>query len=43
MILRSLSLFLVLVSLASAAQFAPVFTAGAVLQRDRPLTLWGTG
>ena len=26
-----------------AAEFAPVFTAGAVLQRELPITLWGTG
>ena len=26
-----------------AAQFAPVFTSGAVLQRDQPIAVWGTG
>lgn len=26
-----------------AAQFAPVFTDNAVLQRDRPVAVWGTG
>jgi sialate O-acetylesterase len=40
---RLLLLFLALVPLAPAAQFAPVFTSGAVLQRDQPITLWGTG
>jgi sialate O-acetylesterase len=28
---------------ASAAQFAPVFSDRAVLQRDRPIAVWGTG
>lgn len=27
----------------SAAEFAPVFTSGAVLQREMPVTLWGKG
>ena len=27
----------------SAAEFAPVFTDGAVLQRELPITVWGTG
>lgn len=26
-----------------AAEFAPVFSSHAVLQRDQPLTIWGTG
>nr|MCU0793501.1 hypothetical protein [Opitutaceae bacterium] len=26
-----------------AAEFAPVFTAGAVLQREQPIPIWGTG
>lgn len=26
-----------------AAEFAPVFTSGAVLQRDQPVAVWGTG
>ncbi|MBC8009838.1 MAG: hypothetical protein H7067_07055, partial [Burkholderiales bacterium] len=30
-------------SLLTAAEFAPVFTSGAVLQRDQPIALWGTG
>lgn len=30
-------------SIARAADFAPVFTSGAVLQRDQPIALWGTG
>lgn len=29
--------------LAFGAEFAPYFTAGAVLQRDRPIEIWGTG
>ena len=36
----------VLLGLASslgAAEFAPVFTSGAVLQRELPITVWGTG
>jgi sialate O-acetylesterase len=28
---------------ASAAEFAPVFTSGAVLQRESPVALWGKG
>ncbi len=27
----------------SAAEFAPVFTSGAVLQRDQPIAVWGSG
>jgi sialate O-acetylesterase len=27
----------------SAAEFAPVFTSGAVLQRDEPVVVWGSG
>jgi sialate O-acetylesterase len=34
---------LALAAAAQAAQFAPVFTDGAVLQRDQPLTVWGFG
>lgn len=34
---------LALTSFACAAQFAPVFTDGAILQRDRPVEIWGTG
>jgi sialate O-acetylesterase len=45
--LRSRSLLscalLGLASSLGAAEFAPVFTAGAVLQRELPITLWGTG
>lgn len=26
-----------------AAEFAPVFTSGAVLQRDQPIAVWGSG
>jgi len=40
---RLLLAFVLLASLTRAAQFAPVFTSGAVLQRDQPVTLWGTG
>ena len=43
MTLRALSFCFLLASTASAAQFAPVFTSGAVLQRDQPIALWGTG
>ena len=32
-----------LVSALPAAEFAPVFTSGAVLQREHPIALWGTG
>lgn len=34
---------LLLPSLAAAAEFAPVFTDNAVLQRDRPVAVWGSG
>ncbi len=36
-------LLILLPSLAAAAEFAPVFTDHAVLQRDRPVAVWGTG
>lgn len=36
-------LLLFLPSVALAAQFAPVFTDHAVLQRDQPVAVWGTG
>lgn len=29
--------------LAPAAEFAPVFTSGAVIQRDQPVAVWGVG
>ncbi len=38
--------FVLLFALAApllAAEFAPVFTANAVLQRDTPVSIWGTG
>lgn len=41
--MRLLFTFLTLVAAAHAAQFAPVFTSGAVLQRDKPIALWGPG
>lgn len=41
--MRLLCLLFLLPLAANAAEFAPVFAPGAVLQRDRPLTLWGTG
>ncbi len=28
---------------AAAAEFAPVYTSGAVLQRERPVAVWGSG
>jgi sialate O-acetylesterase len=34
---------LVIVAASRGAEFAPVFTSGAVLQRELPLTIWGTG
>ncbi len=44
--LRLLRLFAAIPSVLAvlpAAEFAPVFTADAVLQRDQPIALWGTG
>lgn len=38
-----IALPLCFLSALSAADFAPVFTSGAVLQRDEPLVIWGTG
>lgn len=38
-----LTLFATLFCSADAAQFAPVFTNNAVLQRDEPVSIWGTG
>lgn len=35
--------FLAVAGTSSAAEFAPVFTVGAVLQRDQPIAIWGTG
>lgn len=37
------ALLLALAAPVSGAEFAPVFTANAVLQRDQPVTIWGTG
>ncbi len=42
-ILAYLAGLLAVPSAVNAAEFAPVFTDGAVLQRDRPVTIWGTG
>jgi sialate O-acetylesterase len=36
-------LCIALIQLARAAEFASVFTSGAVLQREMPVTLWGKG
>lgn len=36
-------LLLLVPSIAAAAQFAPVFTDYAVLQRDQPVAVWGNG
>lgn len=41
--MKSLITLLSLAAAAHAAQFAPVFTDNAVLQRDQPVTVWGTG
>jgi sialate O-acetylesterase len=41
--MRTLITLFTLVSAAAAAQFAPVFTDNAVLQRDKPVEVWGTG
>lgn len=41
--MKTLIALLTLISAASAAQFAPVFTDNAVLQRDKPFEVWGTG
>lgn len=41
--LRLLLALTLLATLGRAAQFAPIFTSGAVLQRDQPVAVWGTG
>jgi sialate O-acetylesterase len=41
--MKFLIALLTLASAAHAAQFAPAFTDNAVLQRDQPVTVWGTG
>ena len=41
--LHPLALLVLLTAPLSAAEFAPVFVSGAVLQRDMPVEIWGTG
>lgn len=41
--MKSLIALLSMAAAAHAAQFAPVFTDNAVLQRDQPVNVWGTG
>lgn len=41
--MKSLIALLAMAAAAHAAEFAPVFTDHAVLQRDQPVTAWGTG
>ena len=41
--MKTLIAHLLLLVHLSAAEFAPVFTAGAVLQREQPISVWGTG
>lgn len=42
-ILTGLAALMVLPATLHPAEFAPVFTDGGVLQRDRPVSIWGTG